>query len=321
MNTKIILNKKYLPNKKNGGIPPTCPDEKFRYVEIPCGYCYECRAKKSRDWSIRINEEIKNSKMSDFLTLTISNEEYKKLSNELYKELRYNQISLDSIAALAIRRFLENVRKYNKKSVRHWAITEKGQKGTKRLHIHMIVFDPISRDYKKYWKYGHIYIGEYCNERTAAYIVKYMLKKDEINSEFKPRVFASPGIGKSFINGRNEQNFDNEETREFYRFKNGTKSALPKYYRDKLYNENQRLYLWGKKIDENITYIGGEKLKDYTAAEINSIKNYYRKKYQQIHGDKYKIEEELLIKRREERENKHKKFYQPTRYFLESKEE
>ena len=40
---KLILNRKYLPNKKNGGIPPKCPDERLRYVTAACGKCYECR--------------------------------------------------------------------------------------------------------------------------------------------------------------------------------------------------------------------------------------------------------------------------------------
>ena len=45
---KLIPNKRYLPTKKNGGIPPICPDERLHYVTAACGDCYECRKQKQR---------------------------------------------------------------------------------------------------------------------------------------------------------------------------------------------------------------------------------------------------------------------------------
>ena len=45
--TKKVLNKRFLPNRKNGWRPPVCTDERFRYVEVECGHCFECRKKKS----------------------------------------------------------------------------------------------------------------------------------------------------------------------------------------------------------------------------------------------------------------------------------
>ena len=56
---KLILNRKYLPNKKNGGIPPKCPDERLRYVTAACGKCYECRKQKARGWLARMENEAK----------------------------------------------------------------------------------------------------------------------------------------------------------------------------------------------------------------------------------------------------------------------
>ena len=43
--TKKVLNKRFLPNRKNGWNPPVCTDERFRYVEVECGHCFECRKK------------------------------------------------------------------------------------------------------------------------------------------------------------------------------------------------------------------------------------------------------------------------------------
>ena len=41
-----IKNKRLVPTKKNGYEPPVCTDERFRYIEVECGYCFECRKKK-----------------------------------------------------------------------------------------------------------------------------------------------------------------------------------------------------------------------------------------------------------------------------------
>ena len=45
--SKLIKNRKYLSNKKNGGNIPTVPDDRVTYVPIKCGKCIECvKAKK-----------------------------------------------------------------------------------------------------------------------------------------------------------------------------------------------------------------------------------------------------------------------------------
>ena len=40
---KLIKNRRYVPNKKNGGVPPQCPDERLLYVTAACGDCLECK--------------------------------------------------------------------------------------------------------------------------------------------------------------------------------------------------------------------------------------------------------------------------------------
>ena len=42
---KLIKNKKYTKNKKNGGIIPTVSDNRVLYVTAACGKCFECRTK------------------------------------------------------------------------------------------------------------------------------------------------------------------------------------------------------------------------------------------------------------------------------------
>ena len=55
---KLIKNRKYIANKKNGGNIPPVSDLRVIMVPVGCGKCIECKKKKSREWSIRLQEEI-----------------------------------------------------------------------------------------------------------------------------------------------------------------------------------------------------------------------------------------------------------------------
>ena len=56
---RLMKNKRYMPNKKNGGIVPALIDIRKETIEVPCGVCLECMQKKARGWKIRLYEEIK----------------------------------------------------------------------------------------------------------------------------------------------------------------------------------------------------------------------------------------------------------------------
>lgn len=276
------INKKYTPTIKNGGCVPKPPiigydehgfpiyDERVLYINIPCGQCIECRKQKARNWQIRLHEEIKAHKYSYFITLTFDPEELGKLMKET------NNIECNATAAIAVRRCLEYYRKDHKKSLRHWLITELGHEGTERIHLHGLLFtdDPLqfnkfdrSNYYIwKYWKYGIVYVGDYCTAKTINYIVKYVNKIDTQHKGFIGQIFASPGIGKQFMTESNIIKYRsklNGKYDDFYRLQNGSKVKLPTYYKNKLYNEEEREQMWREFMDENkITILGNTLYKD-----------------------------------------------------------
>ena len=53
---------------------------------------------------------------------------------------------------------------------------------------------------KRNWKYGYVFIGQYVNEKTINYVVKYMLKKDKDHKEYNPTVLCNAGIGVGYLN-------------------------------------------------------------------------------------------------------------------------
>ncbi|AXH77326.1 MAG: replication initiator protein [Microviridae sp.] len=205
---KLILNRKYLPNKKNKGIVPEITDLRTKYVPIGCGKCMECRKQKKMQWQIRLQEELRTDKTGKFVTLSFSDESIIELENEVNKEAEepLTGYELDNaIATLGTRRFLENWRSKNKTSVKHWFVTELGQTNTERIHIHGIIFTRNIKHIKLKWTYGNVWIGDYVSERTVNYIVKYISKTDIKHKEFKAIVLTSPGIGKNYINRLDSQ--------------------------------------------------------------------------------------------------------------------
>ena len=153
-------------------------------------------------------------------------------------------------------------RSKHKKSVKHWLVTELGQNNTERIHLHGIIFTDKTDEIINKWKYGNVFIGSYCNEASINYIVKYLSKSDPLHTQYKPITLCSSGIGKGYVNRLDFANnkFNGILTRETYSFRNGSKSNLPIYYRNKAYSDDERELLWLKKLDENIRYVDGEKI-------------------------------------------------------------
>ena len=99
---------------------------------------------------------------------------------------------------------------------------------------------------------------------------------------------TSKGIGSNYIKTHTaKQNRYNEETtNENYRLNNGRKTALPIYYRNKIYTEEEREKLWLNKLDNNIRWIDGVKVKaDDEETILKILKNAQEKNKRLGYGD------------------------------------
>lgn len=273
---KIIDNPKYKGSRKNNYRPPAVVPE-FAKIAIPCGYCIECRKKRARDWIIRLKEEVRRDRKGYFVTLTYSDESLQKLITRVKTD------EAKEVARISVRLFLERYRKKYKVSCKHWLITELGHEGTKRLHLHGFIWSSIpEEELKKLWGYGWIYCGKEINDKTINYCAKYVTKFDKERPTFTPKIFVSPGLGKGYINEKTKaiHKFNFDSTIDYYSEK-GKKIALPKYYKDKLYTEEERLFFWKRVIDKGEKYVLGMKfdnssLRQYYAAQREAQK-YSRK--------------------------------------------
>lgn len=283
---KLITNPKYKPNIKNGGKPPECKDKRVMKVPVGCGQCMECMKQRSRGWQIRLLEEIRHdSHGAEFVTLTFNDLSLATLRKEILKvapETKGYELD-NAVATLAIKRFALRWKKKHGHRPKHWLVSELGQNNTERIHLHGIIWSEDKKpqrqsaqhkqrldyiaDLKTIWKYGRVDVGDYVNERTVNYITKYIFKQDQTHTQYKPIIRASQGcgktIGKDYLKRpdaeRNQFN-PRGETKETYTNRQGFKIALPTYYRNKIYSEEEREKLWLQKIEKGERFVLGQRI-------------------------------------------------------------
>lgn len=259
---RLIRNRKYTANKKNGGIIPEVKDRRVLMVPVGCGKCIECKKQKAREWQVRLQEDIRVNKNAKFVTLTFNERELIKLENSIKKLKGYDRDN--EVCRKAVRRFTERWRKKYKKTVRHWLVTELGSQNTERVHMHGLLWtDEPKEVIQERWHYGNVWVGDYVNGKTINYIVKYVNKVDKAHKEYNSRIYTSKGIGRDYIHRsdikRNEYN-ENGETIETYKTRQGTELALPIYYRNKIYTDDEKEKLWLEKLDKLERWVCGVKV-------------------------------------------------------------
>lgn len=300
----FVKNPKYKPNKKNKGKPPVCKDRRLLYIPAKCGCCIECRKEKQREWRVRLEEELR-SNFGYFTTLTISPEGIKEIEEKSGLKWEENP---NEIATKGLRLFLERIRKETGKSIKHWCVTELGEKKD-RIHLHGIFFGQKSAELiKKHWKYGFVFIGGYCNSRSINYMTKYMLKVDIKHPEFKQIVLASPGIGSGYMDRLDylwqKQNYKRIDVAT-YTFRNGTKMAMPKYYKNKIFTEKEREKMWINNLNRGLLWIYGEKVKADDWGTIDNLRSYWQNYGINIMGDNPQAWNEAKVRRLEEKQRRY----------------
>lgn len=256
------------------------------YIDVPCGRCYHCRKSYKTQWNLRLQHEFSSitrvqQNNSYFVTLTFSDE-----------HLPSKHPSKRDVSPF-VRKFLERVRKKYNVSVRHWIVSEYGD-NTQRFHFHGILFDvpfPIWQ-LEKYWSYGFVTYSKLTPKRIT-YVTTYVNKqiKGLLEDEhLRQYVFTSPGIGKNFLSNSDiskRSHYDGVPVP--FTYLNGRPYALPRYYRQKLFTEQElktlKLAYFKLKDDAEVPpppyYLGRNKYTDYTLylADCRKLKHQYNNKY------------------------------------------
>ena len=258
---RIVNNPKYQSNKKNKGVVPTMTDKRVAMLPVGCGKCMECRKQKANEWIVRLNEEVRENKNGKFVTLTFSEETRIKTEKEI---IGLDGYELDNeVAKVCVNRFRERWRKKYGKKPRMWLITELGGNGTERIHLHGIIWTDENKEaIEERWRYGSTWVGKWVNGDTIGYIVKYLSKGDIKHKEYKPKMFYSNGLGRGYTERADAKNnkYKKGDTKEYYRDRKGFKKAIPVYWRNKIYSDEEKEKLWIEKLDKQERWVDGKKI-------------------------------------------------------------
>lgn len=232
---------------------------KKQEISVPCGKCLPCMKNRASNWSFRLNQEAKRATTAYFITLTYDTQNV--------------QITKNGFMTLHkpdFQAFMKKLRKLNKNKLTYYAVGEYGGKFN-RPHFHVIMFNldlatliPTLAKYfqrgvlpmdgtincdSPIWDKGHVTVGQ-VNEKSIGYTLIYISKGGEVpkhqrDDRVKEFSLMSKRIGDNYINQNVKQWHKADLLNRYYvpihTSKGLAKAPLPRYYKQKLYTDWQRL--------------------------------------------------------------------------------
>lgn len=180
--------------------PPMQLWSSYRELQVPCGKCVECALAYSKEWQVRLLDELSAHRSACMVTLTYSE--------------KYNPLAL---VKSDLQKFIKRVRKhFEPQKVRYFGCGEYGGKNA-RPHYHVILFGVKFDDryvffrgesgftyrsptLENLWRFGFSSIIDVTPE-SCKYVAKYLQKIDPRPQIVQPFVLMSkkPAIG--LLNG------------------------------------------------------------------------------------------------------------------------
>lgn len=200
-----------------------------RYIGVPCGKCLECKQSRSRQWIFRMKEEAKAASSAFYITLTYDAENV--VYNDLGELVLYKKDFQD---------FIKRIRNETPEKIKYLASGEYGDQSTERPHFHSILFNSSKEAIEKHWHNGFIHIGT-VTEGSIAYVLKYIIKdQEEVGDRPKPFLLMSKGLGHSYTQNEQVKRFFKKNLPTYIQDEKGFKYPIPRYYRDKLFTEEEK---------------------------------------------------------------------------------
>lgn len=207
----------------------------MREVLVPCGKCVLCRKRKQSEWIFRLTIEQQCSMNTLFITLTYDDD----------------HLPLKGVQKDHCQKFIKRYRKYYEthpwKKIKYFLVSEYGST-TGRPHYHLILFYnwridliPESTLLQDCWKMGSIKIGT-CTPESISYCTKYLMKENKDPFGFFPNTTFTlmsrrPAIGIEYLFNGEVARLHAERVDFQVISPDGYIVNLPRYYRDKLFDD------------------------------------------------------------------------------------
>lgn len=203
-------------------------------IPVPCGKCPQCIERRTNQWILRLNEEMKLLNKAYFVTLTYDSEHIPITKNG-FMSLEKNDLQ----------KYFKRLRKITSELIKYYAVGEYGSH-RQRPHYHIILLGCSPQFITKAWTLGDVHVGTVTNA-SIAYCCKYLAKDSLLTKRTRhqrddrqlERSFMSKKLGMNYIDKRTAWHHA-DINRNYAIIEGGIKVPLPRYYREKIYTEEQR---------------------------------------------------------------------------------
>lgn len=205
-------------------------------VDVPCGKCPLCSARRISSWSFRLLQQEKVSTSAHFITLTYDTDTIP-ITRNGFMGLEKKDVQL----------FFKRLRKAHGDDIRikYFCV---GEYGTQRFrpHYHAIIFNARTELIQPAWNKGEVNYGS-LTPASVGYCLKYIMKKGRIpmhkNDDRIPEfALMSKGLGLNYVTPEMQAwHLADLEGRMYCNLPDGKKIAMPRYFKEKIYNEFERI--------------------------------------------------------------------------------
>lgn len=237
------------------------PNGYINYIPLPCGKCPPCKKRRVNEWVTRLMKEKERHLDAHFVTLTYDNfnvpitpNGYLTLVKTIRRKNKHGKM-VNLPHPLSFAAFMKRLRKMNGSKIKYYGVGEYGSRRG-RPHYHAIVFGVSNPDYyKDSWNWtdrrdgflnyiGDVHVGTVTRD-SIAYTCSYINKgrrvpvndRDDRLPEYS---FMSKGLGSNYLTRQMKKWHTEDVSRNYVVRHGGYKSQLPKYYRDRIYNDVEK---------------------------------------------------------------------------------
>lgn len=228
---------------------------KGEWIPLPCGRCPPCKKRRIDGWVFRLLQEEKRSSSAHFITLTYE-PKFVPISPNGHMTLDKKAFPL-FMKRLRKLVFAHGVRMYADDTLctdlvptlKYYACGEYGTEKS-RPHYHAIVFNvPDDEMFYQAWTVngealGDVHVGQVSSDSIAyctGYINKGQGSTPRRNDDRVPEFsLMSKGLGSNYVTDEIKQYHLADLNRNFLTKDGGDIISLPRYYRDRIYNDDER---------------------------------------------------------------------------------
>lgn len=237
-----------------------------QYLKVPCNKCLYCLRLRQSSWVVRLVEHLRhNPGTSYFVTMTyapehvpvdpetglmqVRKDQIMKLNADLRSRFQQAGFIFDQLTDLG--RVRERIPLDPKTKFKYYITSEYGPEGG-LPHYHSVYYGLpedrylVSLLFESVWNKGICRVYE-ASENTIGYITKYLVNSkvcDTYDQRFQERPFSlmSKGLGSSYVDRMAAYHRADPVGRSKSVY-HGEKSVMPRYWREKIFSEDQRSLL------------------------------------------------------------------------------